>query len=189
MYCRIEQKQTDLSIRCLQGGLLKTGNGTVDGKHVHLAWGNMMLRIVIDATAANDDSLAGTFAVKLSGIRYDDATPSVSERLASLAATPDAAGKSKVLAGALNQLAAGALTMPHDEDAIKQHGGVIDNPGNIRALGAIQSMQYVGQTKLLWGSDLLKEGVSIYVVEFDSGERICGLHQRDDGVLDGFMCI
>ena len=34
----------------------------------------------------------------------------------------------------------------------------------------------------------LKDYFSVYVVEFDHGERICGLHQRSDGVLDAFNC-
>jgi hypothetical protein len=25
-------------------------------------------------------------------------------------------------------------------------------------------------------------------VEFDHGERICGVHQRDDGVMDALQC-
>jgi len=30
---------------------------------------------------------------------------------------------------------------------------------------------------------------SAYQVEFANGQRLCGIHQRDDGVLDGFLCV
>jgi hypothetical protein len=28
-----------------------------------------------------------------------------------------------------------------------------------------------------------------FAVEFEHGQRLCGLHQRDDGVLDYFRCV
>lgn len=30
---------------------------------------------------------------------------------------------------------------------------------------------------------------SLYAVDFRNGEHLCGLHQRADGVLDGFRCV
>jgi len=33
------------------------------------------------------------------------------------------------------------------------------------------------------------DATSVYAVEFEGGERICGLHQRGDGTLDAFQCV
>ena len=33
------------------------------------------------------------------------------------------------------------------------------------------------------------DATSVYAVEFEGGERICGLHQRGDGTLDAFLCV
>lgn len=30
---------------------------------------------------------------------------------------------------------------------------------------------------------------SVYLVRFADGELLCGLHQRDDGMLDAFGCV
>jgi len=30
---------------------------------------------------------------------------------------------------------------------------------------------------------------SVYFVRFTEGERLCGLHQRENGVLDAFRCV
>ena len=56
-------------------------------------------------------------------------------------------------------------------------------PDELRPLGAIQAMIYLGE-KTHTG----ERPYSVYDVEFSNGNLICELRQRDDGALDGFIC-
>ena len=59
------------------------------------------------------------------------------------------------------------------------------NPDVLRALGTVQAIIYLGAAPK-WGT---LNFFSAYDVEFANGERICGLHQSDDGKVDAFMCV
>ncbi len=68
-------------------------------------------------------------------------------------------------------------------------------------VGLVQSISYLGQeTKWDWPpppgtkADIMNlpnrpDFFSVYLVRFADGELLCGLHQRDDGVLDAIGCV
>lgn len=68
-------------------------------------------------------------------------------------------------------------------------------------IGPVQSLSYLGQeTKWDWPpppgtkADIMNlpnrpDFFSVYLVRFADGELLCGLHERDDGVLDAFGCV
>ncbi len=121
--------------------------------------------------------------------------PAVAEgvRIAPQADAPDKAGKAPLLRRILDQ---GLPAVPQDADAMKKNGSILALP----KLGAVQSLAYLGQeTKWDWPPppgtkvDVMHlpsrpDFFSVYFVRFAEGERLCGLHQRDDGVLDAFRC-
>jgi hypothetical protein len=130
-------------------------------------------------------------AVKISGIAQENPIPSNAAKLTLSETLPDQAGKAPLLRTALEQLAKGPLALPHDDAAIGKARGAL--PAGIATLGALQAIVYLGSSsRELPGSGLpqMEPGFfSVYAAEFANGERICGLHQREDGVLDAFQCV
>jgi hypothetical protein len=184
-FCRMEHVHGDLAVHCFAWGILKDGRVSIEGKNIHFAWGTMMLRIVIDGDLQSATQFGGTFAVKFSGIEYDDPVASSGTKLTLSPNAPDGGGKSALLARLLGEMTKGAPTATFDTQA-----------GNVRplkaqtlqALGAVQSIIYLG-TAPKPGNLKIADFFSVYDVEFAGGQRICGLHQRDDGTLDGFTCV
>jgi len=178
-YCRITETG---DVHCLSGGYAANGTAALDGDQAHIAWGTMMARFVIDATY-KDGGLSGTFAFKFSGIRHDAPMPSVGARIT----PPKGEDKaSAYLASLMAQLAAGTVTLPHDAKAIAAHDGAL--PRGIANLGVLEAVAFLGHTPRqidLPDGDLY----SVHIVEFAHGELLCGLHQRDDSVLDAFRCV
>ena len=80
---------------------------------------------------------------------------------------------------------------------MKKNGSNLTLP----SVGPVQSISYLGQeTKWDWPpppgtrQDIMNlpnrpDFFSVYLVRFAEGELLCGLHQRDDGVLDAFGCV
>ena len=70
------------------------------------------------------------------------------------------------------------------------HGDKVKDSPALRAdLGSLQTAVYLGQQDRVGGPGKTDKGFfTVYALEFDKGERICGLHRRDDGVLDAFQC-
>lgn len=179
LYCRITR---DGDIYCLSGGYPESGTATLDGAKVHIAWGSMMARMAIDA-AYKDGGVTGTFTFKLSGIRHDAPEPSIGARLMPPTGSDDA---SKYLATLMTQLAAGKVTSPLDAKAIAAHNGAL--PTDIKKLGDVEATAFLGHT--LWQMDRPEGGLySVHIVDFAHGERLCGVHQNGDGVLDAFRCV
>jgi hypothetical protein len=81
-----------------------------------------------------------------------------------------------MLARSLQELANGAKL-----------GGNI-SPNELRALGAVQAVVYLGKTTRS-PEEKKPYFYSVYQVEFSFGERLCGLHQKDDGVVDTLICV
>jgi hypothetical protein len=179
LYCRITQGG---DIYCLSGGYSENGTATLDGDSVHIAWGSMMARMAIDATY-KDDSLIGTFTFKLSGIRHDAPEPSIGARIVPPTASD---GASKYLAALMTQLSAGKVTSAIDTKAIAAHDGAL--PTDIKKLGSVEATAFLGLTPRQIDRP---EGdlYSVHIVEFALGERLCGVHQNQDGVLDSFRCV
>jgi hypothetical protein len=179
LYCRITQ---DGDIHCLSGGFAQNGTAALDGDNVHIAWGTMMARMAIDATY-KDGSLTGTFTFKLSGIRHDAPEPSIGARIVPPTGSDEA---SKYLAAFMTQLAAGTVTSPIDAKAIAAHNGAL--PTDIKKLGDVEATAFLGHTPRQ--IDRPEGGLySVHIVEFVQGERLCGVHQNADGVLDAFRCV
>lgn len=179
VYCRITEAG---DIHCLSGGYAKDGTAALNGDQAHIAWGTMMARMAIDAPYRNG-SFAGTFTFKVSGIRHDAPEASVGTRIVPPSASDEA---SRTLTDLMGQLAAGAVTLPHDAKAIAAHDGAL--PGGIAKLGALEAVAFLGLTPRMMDRP---EGdlYSVHIVEFAHGELLCGLHQRADGVLDAFRCV
>ena len=196
-FCRIEQVKGALEIRCFGPGG-DTGNfavGTVnlEGTKIHFAWGNMLLRLVMDGTMQSPTRIAGIMGVKLSGIERENPAPSNGAKFSLSEVAPDKPGKAFLLRTALEQLTKGALILPHDNAAIGKTRGAL--PSGIASLGTMQTIVYLGSSSRELPStnpgipNIDLDYFSVYAAEFDSGERICGLHQRPDGVLDAFLCV
>ena len=160
-FCRIEQKKRDLTIHCLVRGV---GRTTLDRGNIHLAWGIVMARVVIEAVLQPDLSFTGHETFKLVGISSEDPNMS-SGRKADLSG-PDRGGLAQALRDAVK-----GKPMPAE-------------------LGSIQAVAYLGQQDKFASPDGpgIKGYFTVYAVEFENGERICGLHQSDDGKLDAFQC-
>ncbi len=75
-----------------------------------------------------------------------------------------------------------------------------DTPEELRSLGKVEAVLYLGEGSTVRPrfSDVNTThsipafpvfAFSAYQIEFTNGERLCGIHQREDGVLDGFVCV
>src|SRR6185437_17080609 len=102
---------------------------------------------------------------------------SMGQKLSLSTKAPDRAGRSGLLAQLLQQ---GAPPEPVDAQA---HTMRFPTPDQLRPLGAVQAMIYLGE-KTHTGD----RPYSVYDVEFSNGNLICELRQRDDNALDGFIC-
>jgi hypothetical protein len=183
-YCRIERQQDGLISACLAGG--QAGTVTVDGAHIHFAQGTMMARLVLDGTLRSPTHFQGFMEAKLAGISVTDTKFSTGDKLIVTPDAPDKGGKAGLLRSILTD---GVASVPSDDVAIRK---AVSGSGQIPKLGAIQAIAYLGQQTLLGRPNVSEDQVdyfAVYAVEFDSGERICGLHQRADGVLDAFLCV
>jgi len=206
-FCRLQQKDENVSAICLPGWGPDSGDGELHGKDLHLAWGMALARAVIDAKieSAPFRTFTGTFAVKFFGVRHDAPIPASARKLVPDPKAPDLAGKTKLLNQTLEELAAGAIVTPHDADMVLNFGPGMtgykrDTPEVIRSLGKVEAVLYLGEGSTVRPrfSELNPAhpipafpvfAFSAYQVEFSNGERLCGIHQRDDGVLDGFVCV
>ena len=187
VFCRISPRQDALEISCLQ--LQQTGTVPAGGDRVHFAWGAM----IFDGELVGAGHVRGHFQTKFAGITFENSDFTDARRVAPDSTAPDKAGKAVLLRRIIDDGLAG---VPHDDEAITRNGGVTNPP----KLGTIQAIAYLGQeTKLdipLAGGkpDLARlpnrpDFFSVYYVKFAEDTRLCGLHQREDGVLDGFRCV
>lgn len=181
VFCRLSETE----IHCLNGGYARSGTVARDGRDVHIAWGTMMARMAIDGTYANG-TIDGNFAFKLAGIAHEAPERSHSTRLPPLTVEQDGGGKAALLRQILTEAAAGPLALPHDAAAIARNEGTL--PKGLGKLGGIEAVAWLGYSSRLGHPDQA-DFFSTYAVEFAGGELVCGLHQREDGVLDGFVCV
>ena len=188
-FCRIAPVKNELEMSCFQFG--KAGRVTVDGDHVRIGGS----RMAFEGGQPDSTHLRGHFR-STSWLGASRENPVVAEavRLAPQSDAPDTSGKAPLLRRILEQ---GLAAVPQDADAIKKNGPAFTQP----ALGPVQSLSYLGQeTKWDWPPppgvkpDIMHipnrpDFFSVYLVTFAQGERLCGLHQRDDGVLDALHCV
>jgi len=196
VYCRIEKENNDFYTRCF---VFIEGDVRVKDKHIRITWGPTLVRWSIDADLQSDTYFSGTVSDRVlvfGGETYPGVVTgtklSLSEQL------PDVGGKSSLVKTILEQIEQGRLDLPHDLKAIGQNGGQFngghfnsDDPlitaKELHPLGTVQSVNYLG-TEL--NKDIAAPVLfAVYDVEFENGHRLCGIHQRDDGVIDGFRCV
>jgi len=174
-FCRIEQVKNELMAHCLNGG---SNTVTLDGRTIHFARGIAIARVVLEGALDSSNSFTGHMAMKLAGITTEDANLSSGGKLD---LSEPQVGPADPLMRAL--VANGLAQVPHD-------ARVQASPALTPDLGGIQAVVWLGHQDKGGRPEqqALKDYFSVYVVEFDHGERICGLHQRSDGVLDAFNC-
>jgi hypothetical protein len=182
-FCRIEEMRAALTVHCpglrVSGKLVDRGSVSMDGGTIRLIWGSAFKRLGIAGTLRSVSNFDGTFFVERLGISSDAPFKSAGEKLSLSENTPDKAGRAALLARLLQQLVQGAPAEPLDAHA---HTMRFPRPGELRLLGAIQAMIYLGEKTLT-----AERPYSVYDVEFSNGNLICELRQRED-TLDGFIC-
>ncbi len=183
-FCRVEEIRAALTIHCpglhLSGKLIDRGSVSIDRGAIRLIWGSAFKRLGIAGALRSVSSFDGTFFFERLGISSDAPFKSVGEKLSLSTNAPDRGGKSGLLARLFRQMTQGAPTEPVDTQAQIMR---FPTPDELRPLGAIQAMIYLGE-KTHTG----ERPYSVYDVEFSGGNLICELRQRDDNALDGFIC-
>lgn len=187
-FCRIAPARNELEMSCVQFGT--DGRVTVEDGQVRIGTG----RVTFEGQQPDANHLRGHFRSR-SWLGVTRENPAVAEavRITPSADAPDQAGKGPLLQKILDQ---GLAAIPQDADALRKNYSNLTVP----KLGAVQSLSYLGQeTKWDWPPppgitrDIMHipnrpDFFSVYLVRFADGERLCGLHSREDGVLDAFRC-
>ena len=168
-FCRVEDIRAQLTVHCpglhMRDKLIDRGSVSIDGGTIRLIWGSAFKRLGIAGKLRSVSNFDGTFFVERLGISSDAPFKSVGEKLSLSENTPDKAGRSALLARLLQQLVQGAPAEPLDAHAQTMR---FPRPDELRPLGAIQAMIYLGE-KTLTG----ERPYSVYDVEFSNGNLIC----------------
>jgi len=183
--CRIEQAKTEAKIHCLGGPFRQNGAASLSDGKIHLAWGTMLARLVVDGIFETPTHYAGTFALKLAGISHENPTPVSGTKIVPSLPAPDPDGKAALLRTILTE---GPSRAPLDMDAIAKNTGALADTLKAVPPGPVLQIVWMGREPRYNRGVKELDGFSIYAVEFEGGERICGLHQRSDGILDAFQC-
>jgi hypothetical protein len=179
-YCRIAPRNDAsdaLAAFCTDAPVASV---TVEENHVHLAWGTMLLRFVMDGEIESDQRFRGRFQVKAAGVTFENPDMSEAVRLTPDVSVPDGGGKQDLLRRVLEQ---GVANVSHDG---KYWG---NNLPETPKLGPVSAIAYIGQET--WEAATRENRappLDVYLVRFAQGERLCALHQRGNGVLDAFFC-
>jgi hypothetical protein len=122
--------------------------------------------------------------VRLMGISVIHMEGLTGAKLEIVPAAQGVAKKAPLVRRILTELAGGALDLPHD-------GELVEFPGidSLRSLGPVIAVTHIDSARAVVVGKFAENFFSIYTVEFENGTRLCGLHQRADGVLDGFRCV
>lgn len=203
-FCRIESRNADdVRIHCPAWPMLRNGTVSVEGTKIHLAWGSMMARIVMDGVVQSAAQFEGNFAFKFSGIRYDDPAPAKATRIA-VSAKVAAGGDEAALLGRL--LEASTHGTPSEASYTRDKTDVsFPKSEDLQALGPAQAIIYLGQLPYHdavhdphpkpdnhqeWlENQKARDFMSAYDVEFQNGQRICELHRQADERIDRFICV
>jgi hypothetical protein len=179
-FCRIDHDKDGYVTNCYGQGFSSGGTMEVNGRNFHLAWGTMMARMVLDGAVQSATGFTGHFAIKLAGISVTDPDQSEGTKLDIRFDGPDTGGKAQLVRDVL-----GGSTPSHD-------AALNDNLAAAQKLqlGSIEAISYLGQQSKAAGptATLDPTYLTLYVVEFKKGERICALHQAPDGNLEAFQC-
>jgi hypothetical protein len=178
-FCRIDHGPDGYTTHCFGPGRGNGGTLEVDSKHFHLAWGSMMARIVLDGAVESAARFTGHFALKLAGIPIEDPDLTEGTKLEIKADAPDPGGKTQLLRTILE-----GATPPHDAKLDEELAAV-----HAMTLGRIEAIAWLDEQHTAEGPGKLSPyQLTAYAVEFEQGERLCWLHQDDDGKLAAFQC-
>ena len=163
-FCRIEQVQDELTVHCLAHG---SGRVTLKDRTIRFAC-SMVARLVLEGVLQSDHSFTAHQAVSLAGMTALE-DPNLSS-----------GGKIDLSASPADQ----------GDAAQKLRTAIAQDGKTESALGAIQTVLLLGHQEKFSPPDRpnIQDYFSVYAVEFDQGERICGLHLTGNGVLDAFEC-
>jgi hypothetical protein len=189
IYCRIAPLGKDLQMLCPQFGTM--GWVTVGDGLVRIRSGSM----TFEGWQPEANRLRGRFRSRTwLGISRESPATAEAVRVVLRADAPDAGGKASLLRRILEE---GLASVPQDVEGLKRNGANLTLP----RIGPIESLTYLGQeAKWDWPPppgtkpDIMNlphrpDFYSVYLVRWAEGELLCGLHQRDDDVLDGFACV
>jgi hypothetical protein len=188
-FCRVEQAKDGLRTNCFPNPG-DDGTVSVDGTHFHMAWGSMMARLYMDGGMTTATAFDGHWGIKLSGLAIENPNLSHGEKLSLSAAAPDGGGSGILLTHLLDVARAGPL-----KEIIDVKSPFVQPPqtASLSPLGAIEAVIFLGILPKHLPPDSKEapqaDFFHVYDVEFANGHRLCGLRQRDDGVVDAFRCI
>jgi hypothetical protein len=131
------------------------------------------------------DSLAGSGHLLLSGIAAFRHQGLEGHRQTVAPKASDLAGKASLLRAILSELAAGRFTRAYDSGDESK----VALPRDLKSLGAVTAVTYLDMAGVNRDRVIVPDFFAVYVVDFQNGQRFCGLHQREDGLLDGFRCV
>ena len=182
-FCRIDHDGEGYGSHCFgHADSERQGRLETDGRRFHLAWGTMLARLVYDGEVTSATRFEGHFTGKLVGIPVTDPDLARGEKIALGNDTVDSAGKALVLRGILNGEA--VAHEPALDAALVAARGL--------KLGQVETVNYLGRQYRPGVEDDNHppdaEYLAAYAVEFKDGERLCWLHQDDDGTLAAFQC-
>jgi len=189
LYCRIAPVENELEMSCPQFGNM--GSVTIADGLVRIGGS----RMAFEGEQPDVNRLRGRYRSR-SWLGLSQDNPAVAEavRVVPQADAPDGSGKAALLRRILEQ---GLAAVPQDAEAMKKNRSNLTLP----KVGPVQSISYLGQeTKWDWPpppgtkADIMNlpnrpDFFSVYLVRFADGELLCGLHEREDGVLDAFGCV
>ena len=182
LHCRIDLPHAAPAIACFerQNPVL-----TVEDGKLRIIWSPTLAQSnVIDAQMTSTTSFTASERLRLMGVTVFTSTDLTGTRQEPDPGAPDAAGKAPLMRSLLDQLAKGALSQPYDATKLV----VLPKADDLRALGAVTAITYMDHANASDDKKIVPDFFSLYAVDFQNGRRFCGLHQRDDGVIDGFRC-
>jgi len=201
-YCRVGGKRDDLHTYCLLPYTpFKSDEGdmTLHGDTIHICWCEFLGGDTIDVTQKSPGIFTGSVASKFVGFPVSRVPGvSIASKIVVSDRMPDAGGKSAVLAKLLAGIADGAPLSSLAQLPYKlPDSAPPPTSEELRGLGAIQLIAYLGHTATpeeyaAVGRARLRNDrafvMQVYDVEFASGERVCEISTREDGVVNGLVC-
>jgi len=182
--CRIEHATTDPSIHCFERPV--SSALTLRDNSVRIAFYPTLLQTdIIEGELTSPDSFRGSGRVLLSGIPFLHHEGISGTRLAIVPEASDTAGEAPLLGTILSELANGRLNRPYDSNK----NGKVALPRDMKMLGAVAAITYLGMANSNSDRAILPDFFAVYLVNFQNGQRFCGLHVTEAGLLDGFRCV
>lgn len=180
LHCRIDLLRAKPALSCFDR---RNGKLTVEGENFRIIWSPTLAQSnVIEAHMTSVDSFAGEEQVLMMGIPLFRSTRT-GTRLETEPGTPDAAGKADFLRSILEELRTGTFNHQYDGPLVE-----LLDANDLQSLGTVTAITYLDGANAVRDQKVVADFFSLYAVNFQNGRLFCGLHQRDDGVLDGFRC-